>query len=98
MDGGVRDVAVTTDASGQAMAHFTLGSHAGAGNQVVEASVAGFGPPAVFLASALPGASVLIVVDSGDQQLGVAGQPLPRRLVAVASGWEWRCCGDEADR
>jgi hypothetical protein len=83
VDGGARDIVMTTDASGQAMAHFTLGSHAGAGNQVVEASLPGLGPPAVFLASALAGAPALIVVDSGDQQLGVAGQALPRPLVAA---------------
>jgi hypothetical protein len=83
VDGGRRDFAVTTDASGQAMVHFTLGSRAGAGNQVVEASGAGLGAPAVFLGSALPGAPALIVVDSGDQQLGVAGQALPRPLVAA---------------
>jgi glucodextranase-like protein/Big-like domain-containing protein len=83
LDGGRRHLAVTSDANGQAQAHFTLGSRAGAGNQVVEAQAVGFGPPAVFLASALPGAPALIVVDSGDQQLGVAGQALPRPLVAV---------------
>jgi hypothetical protein len=83
VDGGGRNVAVTTDANGQAQAHFTLGSRAGAGNQVVEASAAGLGPPAIFVASALPGPPALIVVDSGDQQLGVAGQALPRPLVAA---------------
>jgi hypothetical protein len=83
LDGGRRDLAVVADANGQAPAHFTGGSRAGAGNQAIEASVVGFGPPAVFLASALPGAPALIVVDSGDQQLGVAGQALPRPLVAA---------------
>jgi Glucodextranase, domain B/Bacterial Ig-like domain len=83
VDGGGRDVAVTSDANGQARTHFTLGSRAGAGNQVVEASAPGFGTPAVFLASALPGPPALIVVDSGDQQLGVAGQALPRPLAAA---------------
>ena len=43
----------------------------------------GFRGPAVFTATALPGEPALIVVDSGDQQIGVAGQPLPRPLVAV---------------
>jgi hypothetical protein len=83
LDGGRRDIAVTSDANGQAAVHVVLGSRAGAGNQVVEASSPGFGAPAVFLASALPGAPALIVVDSGDQQLGVAGQALPRPLVAA---------------
>jgi hypothetical protein len=83
LDGGRRDLAVATDGTGQAQAHFTLGTRAGAGNQVVEASAVGFGPPAVFLASALPGPPALVVVDAGDQQLGVAGQALPRPLVAT---------------
>ncbi len=83
LDGGRRDLGVTSDANGQALVHFTLGTRAGAGNQVVEASAVGSGPPAVFLASALPGAPALIVVDSGDQQLGVAGQALPRPLAAA---------------
>jgi hypothetical protein len=83
LDGGKRGVAATTDASGQALAHFTLGTRAGAGNQVVEATAVGFAGPAAFLASALPGPPALIVVDSGDQQLGVAGQALPRPLVAA---------------
>jgi hypothetical protein len=83
LDGGKRDLAVTSDANGQALAHFTNGTRAGAGNQVVEASAVGFGLPAVFLASALPGAPALLVVDAGDQQLGVAGQALPRPLVAA---------------
>jgi hypothetical protein len=83
VDGGRREVAVATDANGQATAHLTLGSRAGAGHQAVAASVAGLGRPAVFLASAQPGPPALIVVDSGDQQLGVAGQALPRPLVAA---------------
>ncbi|HXO51135.1 MAG TPA: carboxypeptidase regulatory-like domain-containing protein, partial [Mycobacterium sp.] len=83
VDGGKRGLAVTSDASGQALVHFTTGTRAGAGNQMIEASAPGFGPPAVFLASAQPGAPALIVVDSGDQQLGVAGQALPRPLVAT---------------
>jgi hypothetical protein len=83
LDGGRRNLAVASDASGQAQVHLTLGTRAGAGNQVVEASAVGFAGPAVFVASALPGAPAQIVVDSGDQQLGVAGQALPRPLVAA---------------
>jgi Glucodextranase, domain B/Bacterial Ig-like domain len=83
VDGGRRDLAAVSDANGQALAHFSAGTRAGAGNQVIEASAVGFGLPAVFLASALPGPPALIVVDSGDQQLGVAGQALPRPLVAA---------------
>ncbi|HEV8578589.1 MAG TPA: DNRLRE domain-containing protein, partial [Thermoanaerobaculia bacterium] len=85
LDGGKRQIAVTTDASGRASAHFTLGTRAGVGNQVVEASSPGFAGPAVFTATARPGDAAFIVVDSGDQQVGIAGQELPRPLVAVVT-------------
>jgi hypothetical protein len=83
VDGGRRDRAVVTDANGQAQVRYTTGTRAGAGNQVIEASAVGSGAPAAFLVSALPGPPAAIVVDSGDQQLGVAGQALPRPLVAT---------------
>jgi hypothetical protein len=82
-DNGRRTYAVTSDVSGQATVHFTVGSHAGAGNQMVKASAPGFSGPAQFVASAQPGSPALLVVDSGDQQQGVAGQALPLPLVAV---------------
>ncbi len=82
-DNGRRTYAVTSDVSGQAAVHFTVGSHAGAGNQLVQATSAGAAGPAQFLASAQPGPPALLVVDAGDQQQGVAGQALPLPLVAV---------------
>jgi hypothetical protein len=85
LDGGERELLVRTDVTGRASARFTLGSRAGVGNQLVEASSAGFGEPAAFLATALAGAPVHIVVDAGDQQWGIAGQDLPRPLVAAVT-------------
>lgn len=85
LGGGRRLIAVTTDATGQASAAFTLGSRAGAGNQVVEAAAAGYGGPVVFHATALPGPPALILADDGDQQVGIAGQQLPRPLVATVT-------------
>ncbi len=82
-DNGRRTYAVTSDVSGQTTVHFTVGSHAGAGNQMVKATAPGFSGPAQFVASAQPGSPTLLVVDSGDQQQGVAGQALPLPLVAV---------------
>ncbi len=82
-DNGRRAYAVLSDVSGHATVHFTVGSHAGAGNQLVKAAAPGFTGPAQFLASAQPGAPALLVADSGDQQQGVAGQALPLPLVAV---------------
>jgi hypothetical protein len=84
LDGGVRQLAVRTDAAGRAVAHFTLGTRAGVGSQVVAASAAGFGE-AVLVATALPGAPAHIVVDAGDQQWGIADQELPRPIVATVT-------------
>ena len=83
LDGGRRQLAVVSDAAGRAQCHFTLGGRAGVANQVVEASAAGFAGPAVFTASAQPGAPELIVVDSGGLQVGVAGRRVPRPLIAA---------------
>jgi hypothetical protein len=85
LDGGQRGLQTTTDAAGHAVAHFTLGSRAGAGNQVVEAFAPGFAGPAVFQETAVPDSAALIVVDSGDQQVGIPGQPAARPLVAVVT-------------
>ena len=85
LDGGRRLEAVTTGADGKASVHFTLGSRAGVGAQAVEAESAGFAGPAVFTATALPGEPALIVVDSGGEQIGIAGRPLPRPLVAAVT-------------
>ena len=83
LDGGRRRLAAASDAAGRAWCHFTLGGRAGIANQVVEASAAGFAGPAVFTASAQPGAPELIVVDSGGLQVGVAGRRVPRPLIAA---------------
>ncbi len=85
LDGGQRGLAMTTDAAGHAAVHFTLGTRAGAGSQVVEAFAPGFAGPAVFQETALPGNPALIVVDTGDQQVGIPGQAAPRPLVAVVT-------------
>ena len=83
LDGGRRQIVVTADAAGRAQATFTLGTRAGVANQVVEASSVTFAGPAVFTASALPAEPALIVVDSGGLQVGVAGEQVPRPLIAA---------------
>ena len=85
LDGGKRQVAVESDGEGHASVHFTLGTRAGVGAQAVEAESAGFAGPAVFTATALPGEPALIVVDSGGEQIGIAGRSLPRPLVAAVT-------------
>lgn len=74
-----------TDATGRASTSFTLGGRAGAGNQRVEAFAPGPGSAVLFTFDTLPGAPEKLLVDSGDQQVGVAGQVLPRPLVAVVT-------------
>ncbi|MBI3756537.1 MAG: hypothetical protein HY267_01020 [Deltaproteobacteria bacterium] len=78
-----RLVGVNTDAAGQASVQFTLGSWAGAGNNQVEATASGFIGQAHFSASAQAGDANVIVIDSGNSQIGATGQPLPKPFVAV---------------
>jgi hypothetical protein len=78
-----RLLGVNTDANGQASIQFTLGSWAGAGNNQVEAMASGFVGEARFHESALPAGPNSIVVDAGNLQFGVVGQPLPRPFIAT---------------
>ena len=82
---GLSDMAVNTDAQGLATATFTLGSHAGSGNNLVEASSTGIATTAVFSASAFSTNATLINVDSGNSQFGVVGQRLPLPFIAVVT-------------
>ena len=82
---GLSAVAVNTDAQGRAQVFYKLGSRAGAGNNLVEASTAGLATTADFAASATPGAATLVVVDSGNNQSGVVGQALPLLFIAIVT-------------
>jgi hypothetical protein len=84
LTGGGRSVAATTDAAGLASTDFVLGTRAGSGNQGVEATTAGVVGAARFHASALAGEPVDVVIESGDEQSGVAGQALVQPFIAVA--------------
>jgi hypothetical protein len=75
----------TTDAQGRAQVYWTLGTRAGAGKNRVEATSPGILGIAVFTASGLPSAGSRINLDAGNRQYGVAGQDLPRPLVAVVT-------------
>lgn len=83
--GGMSAVAVNTDAQGLARAYYKLGSRAGAGNNLVEASAAGVASTADFVASGSPGGARLVVVDSGNNQYGVVGQALPLPFIAIVT-------------
>jgi len=80
---GKRSVARTTDASGRASAVFRVGTHAGVGDQRVEARAIGVQDPAVFLASATAGAPAKLLIDAGNNQTGSVGQALPMPLSVV---------------
>lgn len=80
-----RRLAVTTGAQGLAEAAWTLGDRAGAGNNRVEATSAGFAGIVTFTAIALPAAPAKINVDSGNNQTGEAESSLASPLVAVVT-------------
>jgi hypothetical protein len=82
---GLADIAVNTDAQGLATVLFTLGSHSGAGNNLVEASSSGVQATAIFNASATSTGATLINMDSGNNQSGATGQGLPLPFVAVVT-------------
>ncbi len=82
---GVSSIAVNTDAQGLATVRFNVGSRAGAGNNLVEASTNGVATTAVFTASATPATAGLIIVDSGNNQSGVIGERLPLPFIAVVT-------------
>lgn len=75
-------VAVATDTTGQAQVLWTLGDRAGAGINRVQASSSLALGSANFTATAVTASPSLIVVDSGNDQTGVVGQPLGFPLVA----------------
>lgn len=83
LDGGKRRIAVTTDAAGLAAARWTLGRRAG--TQQVRASAVGVPGSFTFTALAVAGEAAYIVVDAGDQQIGTAGQQLPRPLLTTVT-------------
>ncbi len=76
-------VVATTDAQGRAQAQWTLGHRAGAGSDTVQAYAVGFAGTAIFDATATQGPPGKIVVDTGNDQIGAVGQPLPKPLIAV---------------
>src|SRR5207249_3871876 len=78
-------VATNTNSAGQAQVSWKLGQRSGAGTNKVEASsVLAFGT-ANFAATALTAAASQIVLDSGNNQTGVLGQPLPFPFVVVVT-------------
>jgi len=76
-------VIATTNGQGQAQAQWKLGMRAGAGGNSVEAYSVGFSGTAIFTATGTQGPAGKIVIDTGNDQIGAANQPLPKPLIAV---------------
>ncbi|HEX9982414.1 MAG TPA: hypothetical protein VGF69_04045 [Thermoanaerobaculia bacterium] len=76
-------VTVPTDAQGRAQVQWILGNRAGAGNHRVQVRATGYAAPVEATAAATTGDPKLIVVDSGNNQFGVASDALPRPLIAI---------------
>ncbi|MBD9358865.1 carboxypeptidase-like regulatory domain-containing protein [Methylomonas albis] len=76
-------VLVQTDAQGVASTSFKLGSRAGTGNQRVRAASVGFDGEVLFYATATVGAGNKVTVNSGNNQRGAVGQPLPLPFVVA---------------
>lgn len=82
---GTSSAVVNTNSAGQAQVSWTLGQRAGTGTNTVQAASPLAIAPANFAATALSGAAAQMVIDSGDDQTGIVGQPLTFPLVAVVT-------------
>lgn len=81
--GGSSAAAVNTDANGQAQVFWTLGQRSGAGINNVQVSSSLAVSTASFIATGVTANAAVIVVDSGNDQTGVLGQPLGFPFVAA---------------
>ena len=80
---GQTSVQVTSDANGKAQVYWTVGSHAGAGNNRVDVTSPGNLGWVYFTAIGVPLVPASIVVDSGLNQTGATGEVLPLPFIAV---------------
>lgn len=76
-------VVATTNSQGQALVQWKLGMRSGAGGNTVEAYSIGFDGTAIFTATGMQGPAGKIVIDTGNNQVGVIDQQLPKPLIAV---------------
>ncbi|HEV8308712.1 MAG TPA: Ig-like domain-containing protein, partial [Methylomirabilota bacterium] len=85
LTGGAREIQVTSDGAGEARATFTAGRTAGKGLNVVTARSPGRrGSPAAFSVTVSPGALSVLAAHSPRWDAWMAGQTLPRPLLARA--------------
>ena len=80
-----RAIAVKTNAEGQAQTSFRLGQRVGTANHKVRATITGYQGEIIFNASGLAKIGNKISVNSGNNQRGVAGQPLPAPFVVAVT-------------
>jgi hypothetical protein len=80
-----RAVIVTTDANGHASTKFKLGLHTGVANHKVKAKVVGYENEVIFTASASSVNGDKISINSGNNQRGIVGQPLPAPFIVAVS-------------
>lgn len=80
-----RAIAVKTNAEGQAQTSFRLGQRVGTANHKVRATITGYQGEITFNASGLAKIGNKISVNSGNNQRGVAGQPLPAPFVVAVT-------------
>ena len=78
-----RAVAITTNADGEAQTNFRLGQRVGTANHKVRATITGYAGEITFNASGLAKIGNKISINSGNNQRGVAGQPLPAPFVVA---------------
>src|SRR5262249_24430134 len=76
-------VIATTNAQGQAQAQWRWGRRGGAGGNTVEAYLVGVDGTAIFNATGTLGPAGMIVIDTGNNQIGEVNKPLPKPLIAV---------------
>lgn len=79
-----RSLNITTDDNGQARVRWTLGTRAGAGNNRIEISAAGFTAPVLACASATAATCDKLLAMGGENQVGSVETPLARPLEVVA--------------
>lgn len=76
-------VITNTNTQGRAQVQWTLGQRVGAGGNTVEAYAVGYTGTAVFSATGTQGQPGKIVIDTGNSQIGVVNEPLPKPFIAV---------------
>ena len=85
LEGGKRSLTKNTDSLGKASVIFTLGSHAGAGENQVEAKATGFSGSAIFMATGTASNASLIQQVNESVFRGEAGNAMPSPLQVIVS-------------